>query len=282
LGIIPWLHSRLRFLPTGKGTPPFKALCALTSTRTELRLSRIYLRCTTTSIFFLSPCLCSSKASLQQPPLVTMVLDEDSRSLSPLPESLSRGLVAVSTFGLLSFFCSTSLFLYLTWRLISWHRYSGTKQPTNQFLLLIYNLLFADIQQACAFLLNIGALRDNAILVGKPLCFAQGWFVSTGDLASSVFISAIAVHTFFGVVRNYRLPTWGFYCAVALCWVFIYAMAAIGPILHGKDFYVRASAWVCLAMLREYALTQVSVLDKPSILCRTSLVSLLLDLRWHV
>jgi hypothetical protein len=173
-----------------------------------------------------------------------MVLDEESQSLSPLPEALSRGLVAVSSFGLLSFFCSTSLFFYLTWRLISWHRYTGTKQPTNQFLLLIYNLLFADIQQACAFLLNIGALRNNAILVGKPLCFAQGWFVSTGDLASSVFISAIAVHTLFGVVKNYRLPTWAFYCVIGLCWLFVYVMAAIGPILHGKDFYVRASAWV--------------------------------------
>ncbi|KAG9238174.1 G protein-coupled glucose receptor regulating Gpa2-domain-containing protein [Amylocarpus encephaloides] len=170
-------------------------------------------------------------------------LDIESSSLSPLPDVLSHGLVAVSTFGLLSFFCSTSLFFYMTWRLITWHRYSGSEQPTNQFLLLIYNLLFADIQQACAFLLNIGALRNNAILVDQPLCFAQGWFVSTGDLASSVFISAIAVHTLFGVVRNYRLPTWAFYCAIGLCWFFIYLMAAIGPILHGKDFYVRAAAW---------------------------------------
>lgn len=152
--------------------------------------------------------------------------------------------MAVSTFGLLSFFCSTSLFLYLTWRLISWHRQSGVKLPTNQFLFLIYNLLLADIQQALAFLLNISALRNNAIVVRTPTCFAQGWFVSTGDLASSVFILTIAVHTLFSVVKDYRLPSTAFYCVIAFDWLFVYIMAAIGPILHGRDFYVRASAWV--------------------------------------
>lgn len=181
----------------------------------------------------------------QEPSQATMELDDKSNTLSPLTDVLSHGLVAVSTFGLLSFFCSTSLFFYLTWRLISWHRNSAIKAPTNQFLFLIYNLLFADIQQACAFLLNITALRNNAIIVRTPTCFAQGWFVSTGDLASSVFILTIAVHTFFSVVKDYRLPMGAFYCVIAVDWIFIYTMAAVGPILHGKDFYVRAAAWVC-------------------------------------
>ena len=174
-----------------------------------------------------------------------MKLDEASSTLSPLPDVLSHGLVAVSTFGLLSFFCSTSLFIFLTYRLISWRRKSGVKEPINQFLVLIYNLLLADIQQAVAFLLNISALRNNAILVGTPTCFAQGWFVSTGDLASSVFICSIAVHTFFSIVKDYRLPTKSFHCCIAAAWLFVYVMAAIGPALHGRDFYVRASAWVC-------------------------------------
>ncbi|TVY80716.1 hypothetical protein LSUE1_G005762 [Lachnellula suecica] len=172
-----------------------------------------------------------------------MKLEGASGTLSPLPEVLSHGLVAVSTFGLLSFFCSSSLFCYLTWHLISWHRRSVVKAPTNQFLFLIYNLLLADIQQACAFLLNITALRNNAIIVQTPTCFAQGWFVSTGDLASSIFILTIAIHTFFSVVKDYRLPTGAFYCVIAFNWTFVFIMAAIGPILHGKDFYARATAW---------------------------------------
>jgi hypothetical protein len=174
-----------------------------------------------------------------------MTLDLASQTLSPLPEVLSHGLVAVSTFGLLSFFCSASLFFFLTWRLITWRLKSGPNNPPNQFLLLIYNLLLADIQQALAFLLNLSALRNNGIFVGTPTCFAQGWFVSTGDLASGVFICAIACHTWMGVVKEYRLPTPAFYCCIGTLWFFVYTMAAVGPIIHGRDFYVRASAWVC-------------------------------------
>lgn len=117
------------------------------------------------------------------------------------------------------------------------------KTPINQFLFLIYNLLLADMQQATAFLLNISALKSNAILVGQPTCFAQGWFVSTGDLASSLFIFAIGAHTFMGVVKEYRLPTKAFYSCIAGLWIFNYTLALIGPIKHGRDFYVRASAW---------------------------------------
>jgi hypothetical protein len=189
-------------------------------------------------------------------------LDEASRSLSPLPSVLSHGLIPVAMFGLLSFVCSTGLFIYLTFRLVSWRRKSAGA-PVNQVLFLIYNLLFAgkhsmairssllicdaDIQQGIAFLLNISALKNNALTVGTTLCFAQGWFVSTGDLASSVFICAIAVHTFFGVVKSYRLPSVYFYSSIACLWVFVYLMALLGPVIHRDDFYVRASAWVYLS-----------------------------------
>ncbi|KAH8815549.1 G protein-coupled glucose receptor regulating Gpa2-domain-containing protein [Xylogone sp. PMI_703] len=180
-------------------------------------------------------------------------LKPESQTLTPLPDVLSHGLVAVSTFGLLSFFCSTSLFLYLSYRLFTWHlqpapasisaSQPSKRPPMNQFLFLIYNLLFADMQQAMAFLLNIYALRRNGIFVETTTCWAQGWFVSTGDLASSTFICAIAIHTFFAVVKGYRLPSKIFYPLVVLLWTFVYVMALIGPIIHGRKFFARASAW---------------------------------------
>ena len=81
----------------------------------------------------------------------TMALDAASRSLSPLPAVLFHGLIPVSTFGLFSFISSTSLFLWLTFRLISWRRKSAIKGPINQFLFLIYNLLFAGKRIPCRF-----------------------------------------------------------------------------------------------------------------------------------
>jgi hypothetical protein len=188
-----------------------------------------------------------------------MALDDASKTLQPLPDVLSHGLVAVSTLGLLSFLCSVSLFAFLTWRFISWKRKSPQKEPINQFLFLIYNLLLADIQQSMAFLLNISALRYNGIIVGTSTCWAQGWFVSTGDLSSSLFIFAIGAHTFLGVVKEYRLPTKAFYACVAGLWVFNYVIAIIGVILHPHDFYVRASAWVRnLSLLTHTTLTGFS------------------------
>ena len=128
-----------------------------------------------------------------------------------------------------------------------WGRLSA--DPPNQFLVLIYNLLFADIQQALAFLLNVEWLSENAIQAGTPACWAQGWFLSTGDLASGAFISAIAVHTYLGVIKGYRPPTWAFYSAIGALWAFVFGVAILGVIIteNGKStegFYVRAGAWV--------------------------------------
>ena len=177
-----------------------------------------------------------------------MELDEKSRTLSPLPEVLSKGLIAVSALGLLSFVASTTLFLYLTWRLITWRWKSGFSQPTNQFLILIYSLLFADIQQAMAFMLNLDSLKHNSIRVGTTTCWAQGWFVSTGDLASSIMITAIGIHTFLGVVKGYRPSSKIFWSSLTGCWVFVYLLGALGPLIHGEDFFVRAGAWVSLPL----------------------------------
>ncbi|KAG9247626.1 G protein-coupled glucose receptor regulating Gpa2-domain-containing protein [Calycina marina] len=172
-----------------------------------------------------------------------MVLDDSSKTLERLPSVLSHGLVAVSFFGLLSFLCSASLFIFLTWKMIAWRLSRRSKVPINQFLFLIYNLLFADAQQALAFLLNISHLRQNAIVVGDTNCWAQGWFVSTGDLASTLFIFAIGLHTFLALVKDTRLPSWAFYSGIASLWIFNYVLAIAGPFTYGKNFYVRANAW---------------------------------------
>lgn len=121
--------------------------------------------------------------------------------------------------------------------------------PPNQFLVLILNLLFADAQQAMAFLLNASWLRRDGVEVGNSMCWAQGWFVSTGDLASSVFITMIAVHTYLSVVHGHRMRTWTFYLMIFGGWFFNYFMAILGVIItsNGADtggLYVRAGAWV--------------------------------------
>ncbi|KAK5114252.1 hypothetical protein LTR85_010317 [Meristemomyces frigidus] len=162
-------------------------------------------------------------------------------TLSPLPPILQRGLIAVAFFGFLSFLTSIALFLRLAYRLVTWKR--KTQARVNQFIILIFNLVFADIQQSVAFLLNAQWLRDNAIMVDTPTCWAQGWFVSTGDLASGVFTFAIAIHSFLDIVWDYRVGHKCFLAVIAGLWTFVYACAIIGVALHPDDFYMRAGAW---------------------------------------
>lgn len=155
--------------------------------------------------------------------------------------NLHRGLIAVSFFGLLSFISSVSLFLHLAYRLITWRRSSRAR--TNQFIILIFNLIFADIQQSIAFLLNIEWLVKDRIHVGTTTCWAQGWFVSTGDLASGLFTLAISIHSFMDIVFDYRLGHRVFLSLIGLLWAIIYFLGIIGPLYNGSDFYVRAGAW---------------------------------------
>lgn len=175
--------------------------------------------------------------------------------LSPLPQDLSKGLIPVAVLGILSFTTATCLLFLLTYRMIQWAR---KRRHANQFIILIYNLLLADIQQASAFLLNAEWLVQNGIQAGTKTCFAQGCkslllqnsieanltlgFVSTGDLGSGVWAFAIGLHTFACVIFGYRLSTPGFLAVCALLWVFIYAAAVIGVAMH-PDLYGMAVAW---------------------------------------
>ncbi|KAF2096893.1 hypothetical protein NA57DRAFT_21095, partial [Rhizodiscina lignyota] len=160
-----------------------------------------------------------------------------------LPGVLRHGLPAVSFFGFLSFFLSLSLLIYLLWKLRLWRQQADTPHPFNQFIILILNLLFADIQQSLAFLLNVQWVAHDMIDVSSPTCFAQGWFVSTGDLASGVWCLAIGLHTFASVLFNRRLSRFGFYATIVSLWSFIYGCAILSVALYPKDIYVRAGAW---------------------------------------
>jgi len=156
-------------------------------------------------------------------------------TLAPLPAVLHRGLTAVATFGFLSFLCSSALFLRLSYKLSARRRQSHLR--VNQFIILIFNLVLADIQQSLAFLLNVLWLRGDAIRVESHTCFAQGWFVSTGDLASGMFTMAIAVHSFMDITFNCRLSHGKFTAAILGVWTFVYVCAIIGIALHPSNLY---------------------------------------------
>lgn len=157
-----------------------------------------------------------------------------------LPDQIHPWLRAVVVLGFVSFFASISLFLVLTYKLVSWQLRS---KKSNQFVILIFNLLLADIQQALAFLLNVEWLKLGSVEIQNPVCFAQSWLVSTGDLGSGVWCLAIGLHTFASVVFNYRLKPWTFYSSIFLTWMFVLVLSSIPVFVHGKGVYVRSGIW---------------------------------------
>ena len=212
--------------------------------------------------------------------------------LAPLPVVLHRGLTAVAVLASTSFFVVSITVLYLTFKFVRWHirsrrqmsdrphstaldlslglvqRHFGgggndgqtgngspnVRRSPNQFLILLYNLLVADLHQAGAFLINGIWVSRDAVQVGTSACFAQGWLISTGDVAGGLSVSAIAIHTYLTVVLNRKPPQWTVYTGVVGIWIFTYFISAL-PIAttrsgeSGGGFFVRAGAWVSLPLL---------------------------------
>ncbi|KAI1270477.1 hypothetical protein F5Y18DRAFT_13887 [Xylariaceae sp. FL1019] len=209
--------------------------------------------------------------------------------LSPLPPVVRAGSIAISVFAYTSFFSALVLFIYLTYKIVSWqlgishHKdrkrsaagqsFSNgpiefgprhdTAQLTsiqreivvrtvprapNQFMVLILNLLVADLLQATAFLLSSAWVARDGIWVHTATCFTQGLFISVGDLASSCFMSAIAIHTFFSVVKGQRPSHKILYIGVMIIWSFVYliSLLPLAGTLNGASaggFFVVAGAW---------------------------------------
>ncbi|TEA16709.1 hypothetical protein C8034_v011853 [Colletotrichum sidae] len=201
-------------------------------------------------------------------------------TLSPLPTVLREGMTAVVGLAGLSIVASSCLLIYLSGRLAAWYfrsspenaqriaeradaaglphevsaQYFGgrpgrrARRTPNQALVLVLNVLAADLLQACAFFLDIVWLVEDRITDVSPACWAQGWFISTGDLASTTFIAAIAVHTYFTLVRGCKISNRVFYGSISFMWFFVLLMSILGVIItnDGADvggFYVRDVTW---------------------------------------
>ena len=163
----------------------------------------------------------------------------------PLTPNLRTGLIAVSTLALTSFLSTLGLILFLTYRMIKWRKRGRSESAYNQCVILIYNLLLADLQQALAFLINFHWVQIGAIESPTSACYAQGWFVSMGDMSSGIWVLTIAVHTFFSVMKRTQVAHGHFVCGILVIWGFCFMLSIAGPIAHGKELYVKAGAWVC-------------------------------------
>ncbi|KAF2202238.1 hypothetical protein GQ43DRAFT_317943 [Delitschia confertaspora ATCC 74209] len=164
-------------------------------------------------------------------------------SLDPLPAVFHRGLVPVGLAALLSLASTLGLLIFITHRLVSWRKHYKEYVGYNQYVLLIYNLLLADLQQSLGFVISFHWLRINKILAPTVPCFLQGWFIHLGDVSSGFFVLAIAIHTWLGVVKGYKIKYIYFVGTILAIWAVAVAVTVIGPIMHGNRYFTRAGGW---------------------------------------
>lgn len=153
-------------------------------------------------------------------------------SLSPLPNDLQVGLIPVAVLAMLSVGATLVLTGFIVWRLITWKMHYRTFLGYNQYVLLVLNLLIADLQQSSAFLISWHWIRYGAILAPSAPCFAQAWLLHSGDISSGFFVLAIAVHTFITAVHGKRIGHKTFFVGVGCIWIFAYFLTGLGVGLY--------------------------------------------------
>ncbi|KAL4879704.1 hypothetical protein BJY04DRAFT_192756 [Aspergillus karnatakaensis] len=164
----------------------------------------------------------------------------------PVTGSERAGFIAMGICGLLSLLTTATLFLFLTHRLLFSSRYYSRPLWRNQYVVLIYNLLLVDMQQATAFMLCLHWAVKKEIWYPSAACVLQGWWIQTADPGSGLFVIAIAIHTGAVVLRGRQLPYHTFVACVIALWIFILILGFIPVGLYTKDTFVISEAgWVC-------------------------------------
>lgn len=170
-------------------------------------------------------------------------------TIDPLPDDHRKGLVAVFVMAILSTVATLILISFVTYRLVFWRgnyqRYIGY----NQYIILIYNLVIADIQQSLGFLICAKWYAENKVEARTAACFLQGLWLQVGDPASGIFVLAIAFHTFYLVALGKKLSYRAFVIIVIGLWAFVAVLVIIPIASHGGDVFVPAGAWVSLVFL---------------------------------
>ncbi|KAL2861042.1 protein gprC [Aspergillus lucknowensis] len=169
--------------------------------------------------------------------------DTGSLSIDPLPNDHRRGLVAVFVMATLSTIATLSLISFVTYRLVFWRsnytRYIGY----NQYVILIYNLVIADLIQSLGFLICTKWFAENSVQTSTAACFLQGLGLQVGDPASGIFVLAIAFHTFYLVALGRKLTYPVFVSIVVGLWAFVLVLVIIPIALYGADVFVPSGAW---------------------------------------
>jgi hypothetical protein len=167
-------------------------------------------------------------------------------SLDPLSNHIRNGLYAVGTLAFLSVLSTSALLVWVTYGMFARPKRGQMNVGYNQYILLIYQLLLADLQQSLGFVFSIHWISQNKIVGPSAACFTQGWFIHIGDVSSGFFVLAIAFHTWISVVKGRKLPHGLFVAIILGIWCLAAFLTMLAPLINGRYVFLRAGSWVGL------------------------------------
>ncbi|UJO24898.1 hypothetical protein CLAFUW4_14346 [Fulvia fulva] len=166
------------------------------------------------------------------------------RSLSSIEHELQlnlrKGLLPVGLLAALSVYSCLVLLGFIATRFYSEWKRCRTSLGHNQYVVLVFNLLVADLMQSIGFLITWHWYLVNDIDSSSAACFAQGWMIHSGDLSSGFFVLAIAMHTYFTAVHGGRLSQSTFNAIIAAIWTLAFLLTVIGVGLHTDKYFEKA------------------------------------------
>ncbi|EEA24933.1 hypothetical protein TMatcc_008036 [Talaromyces marneffei ATCC 18224] len=176
---------------------------------------------------------------LQRSSLIT----RKSLDVDPLSPAARSGLIAVSILALFSLLATFGLLSFITYRFIFWQKYYKRSLTSNQYIVLIYNLILADFVQSLSFVLCLHFVSEDAIKSGSTACVLQGLLVQAGDPGSGLFVLVIAAHTFLLVTSGKLVPHRWFAAGVVGMWVFLAILVIIPVASYGLGVFTPSGVW---------------------------------------
>jgi hypothetical protein len=177
------------------------------------------------------------------------LITRNALDVDPLSPVAHTGLIAVSVLAVISLLATFGLLSFITYRFIFWHKYYKRSLTSNQYIVLIYNLILADFLQSLAFVMCIRWVSEDAIRTGTAACILQGLLVQAGDPGSGLFVMTIAAHTFLLVTSGKLVPHKWFAAGVVGVWVFLAILTIIPVASQGVAVFTPSGAWVSFFLI---------------------------------
>lgn len=125
-------------------------------------------------------------------------------------------MIPVTIAASLSFLSTSFLLAYLSATFIRSKRMRRSFSPQYQSIFLIFNLLLGDLLQSTGFGIDFLWLVQHKVLL-NALCETQGTLIQIGDIASSSFVTTIAVHSFACLVMRKEVCKAYFFAWGSVC-----------------------------------------------------------------